>query len=92
MLRVQVGSNHEWKVLKNLVNTGVLQEIRQLSLNLRMESADMWEEYKTVLNGVRSAGFHPYYVVKQHAANYLKVQEGSTQLFSAYEVSYGNVL
>lgn len=52
----------------------------------------MWEEYKTILNGVRSSGFHPYYVAKQAGAQYLKVQEGATQLYSAYEVSYGNVL
>jgi len=92
VLRLKVGSNHEWKVLKNLVNTGVLQEIRQLSLHLRMDDPTMWEEYKTVLNGVRSAGFHPHYVVKQQAATYLKVQEGSTALYSAYEASFGNVV
>ena len=86
-----MGSNHEWKVLKNLVNTGVLGEIRQLSLHLRMEDRTMWDEYKTILNGVRSAGFHPYHVLKQTGAAYLKVQEGSHQLYSAYEVSYGNV-
>ena len=92
VLRLKVGTNHEWKVLKNLVNTGVLQEIRQLSLQLKMENSDMWEEYKTILNGVRGAGFHPHYVSKQAGATYLKVQEGSTQLYSSYEVSYGNVL
>jgi len=92
VLRLKVGSNHEWKVLKNLVNTGVLQEIRQLSLHLRMEDRTMWDEYKTILNGVRAAGFHPYYVAKQTGANYLKVQEGSMSLFSSYEVGYGNVL
>jgi len=92
VLRLKVSSNHEWKVLKNLVNTGVLGEIRQLSLNLRMEDRTMWDEYKTILNGVRAAGFHPYYSVKQNGANYLKVQEGSQSLYSAYEVSYGNVL
>jgi hypothetical protein len=65
VLRLKVGSNHEWKVLKNLVNTGVLGEIRQLSLHLRMEDRTMWDEYKTILNSVRSAGFHPYYSTKQ---------------------------
>ena len=29
VLRLKVGSNHEWKVLKNLVNTGVLGESAQ---------------------------------------------------------------
>ena len=51
VLRLRVVSNHEWKVLKNLVNTGVLTEIRQLSLHLRMEDRTMWEEYKTILTG-----------------------------------------
>jgi hypothetical protein len=92
VLRLKVGSNHEWKVLKNLVNTGTLGDIRQLSLHLRMEDRTMWEEYRTILNGVRSAGFHPYYAMRQTGANYLKVQEGSNQLYSAYEMSYGNVL
>ena len=92
VLRLKVGSNHEWKVLKNLVNTGVLGEIRQLSLHLRMEDRTMWDEYKTILNGVRAAGFHPYYSKKQTGASFLKVQEGTQQLFSSYEVSYGNVL
>jgi len=92
VLRLKVGSNHEWKVLKNLVNTGVLGEIRQLSLHLRMEDRSMWDEYKTILNGVRAAGFHPFHASKQTGAAYLKVQEGSQSLYSAYEVSYGNVL
>ena len=78
--------------LKNLVNTGALADIRQLSLHMRMEDSTMWEEYKTILTGVRSAGFHPHYVQKQSGATYLKVQEGKTQLFTAYEVAYGNVL
>ena len=90
VLRLKVGSNHEWKVLKNLVNTGSIQQIRQLSLNLRMEDASMWEEYRAVLNSVRSAGFYPFYVRAQIGASYLKVQEGSHSLYSAYEVSYGN--
>merc|ERR1719240_1506399 len=92
VLRLKISSNHEWKVLKNLVNTGVLGEIRQLSLFLRMEDRTMWDEYRTILNGVRQAGFHPFYVMKQTGANYLKVQEGSIQLYSSYEVGYGNVL
>lgn len=92
VLRMKVSTGHEWKVLKNLVNTGTIQEIRQLSLNLRMSDPSMWEEYKLVLNGLKSAGFHAYYVAKQDGADYLKVQEGSQSLFSAYEVAYGNSL
>ena len=92
VLRLRVNSNHEWKVLKNLVNTGLLGEIRQLSLHMKMEDREMWEEYKTILTGVRSAGFHPHYSSKQTGATYLKVQEGATQLYSSYEASYGNVL
>ena len=91
VLRLKVASAHEWKVLKNLVNTGVLQEIRQLSLHMRMEDRTMWDDYKTILNGVRAAGFHPFYVTKQTGAAYLKVQEGAQSLYSAYEISYGNV-
>ena len=74
------------------MNTGTLGDIRQLSLHVRMEDRTMWDEYRTILNGVRSAGFHPYYAMRQTDANYLKVQEGSNQLYSAYEMSYGNVL
>ena len=40
----------------------------------------------------RAAGFHPFYSSKQTGAAYLKVQEGSQSLYSAYEVAYGNVL
>jgi len=92
VLRLKVGTAHEWKVLKNLINTGTIQEIRQLSLNIKMEDPDMWEEYKTILNGIRTSGFFPFYVRVQTGAQYLKVQEGSTSLHSAYEVSYGNTL
>ena len=92
VLRLKVATLHEWKVLKNLVNTGTIQEIRQLSLNVRMDDPSMWEEYRMILNGVRAAGFHPYYVQKQVGAEFLKVQEGSTSLYSAYEASYGNVV
>ena len=52
----------------------------------------MWDEYKTILNGVRTSGFVPFYVAKQTGASFLKVQEGSLSLYSAYEVGYGNVL
>ena len=86
VLRLKISSAHEWKVLKNLVNTGVLSEIRQLSINLRMDDRLMWEEYKTVLTGVRSAGFHPYYVTKQTARPTSR-WEGSQGLYSAYEVT-----
>ena len=92
VLRLRVGTLHEWKVLKNLVNTGTIQEIRQLSLNLKMEDPTMWEEYRTILMGLRGAGFVPFFVRQQVGAQYLKVQEGSTQLYSAYEVSYGNTM
>ncbi len=56
----------------------------------RLDLGSRWDEYRTVLNGVRAAGFHPFYVKQQVGAVYLKVQEGSTSLHSAYEVSYGN--
>jgi hypothetical protein len=92
VLRLKVSTNHEWKVLKNLINTGTIQEIRQLSLNLKMEDRTMWDEYKTILNGLKGAGFHAHYVKVQTGAQYLKVQEGSSSLHSAYEVSYGNTL
>ena len=92
VLRLKVNSNHEWKVLKNLVSTGLLQEIRQLSLNLRMEDRTMWHEYQKILNGVRAAGFRPFYVAKQAQALYMNVQYGSHAFYSAYEVGYGNVL
>lgn len=90
VLRLKVATKHEWKVLKNLVNTGALTDIFQVSLNLRMEDHDMWEEYRTVLNGVRAAGFFPFYVKPQAGSTYLKVQEGKHMLYSAYEVAYGN--
>ena len=54
VLRLKVGSNHEWKVLKNLVNTGVLQEIRQLSLHLRMDDPTMWEVRRRSCHASRS--------------------------------------
>ncbi len=45
---------------------------------------------RLVLNGLRQAGFAPFYIRQQEGAIYLKVQEGAHSLFSAYEVSYGN--
>lgn len=90
VLRLKVGTNHEWKVLKNLINTGTINEVRQLSLNIGFHDPTMWEEYKLVLNGLRQAGFAPFYIRQQEGAIYLKVQEGAHSLFSAYEVSYGN--
>ena len=90
VLRMKVGTLHEWKVLKNLVNTGTIQDIRQLSLNLNMGDPSMWEEYKYVLTGIRAAGFLPFYVAKQPDAEYLRVQEGSQALYSKYEVAYSN--
>ena len=90
MLRLKVSTSMEWKGLKNLINTGTIQDIRQLSLNLQMADMTMWEEYKYVINGLRTAGFFPFYVSKQPDADYLKVQEGSQSLYNRYEVSYGN--
>ena len=91
LLRLKVSSNKEWKGLKNLVNTGVIQEIGQLSLNVHLSDDSMWEEYKLILNGIKSAGFLPFYVSRQPNAEYLKVQEGSITLFNRYEVAYGNL-
>jgi hypothetical protein len=36
VLRLKVSTNKEWKGLKNLVNTGVIQEVGQLSLNVHL--------------------------------------------------------
>ena len=74
-LRLKVSSNSR-EGLKNLVNTGTIQDIRQLSLNLNMGDPSMWEEHKYVLTGIRG-GFLPFYVAKQPDAEYLRVQEGS---------------
>jgi len=90
VLRMKVGSNFEWKGLRNLINTGALEDVSQLSLNLQMADPTMWDEYKFILSGIKKAGFFPFYVAKQPAADYLKIQEGSSALYSAYEVSYGN--
>jgi len=90
VLRMKVSSPLEWKGLKNLINVGIIQEIRQLSLNLHLRDADMWDEYKTILTSLKGAGFFPYYVSKQPDAQYLDIQEGTTSLHSRYEVSYGN--
>ena len=51
----------------------------------------MWEEYKDILVGLKSAGFLPFYVARQPNAEYLKVQEGSLSLYNRYEVGYGNL-
>ena len=45
VLRMSVSTLSEWKTLKNLINTGVLAEIRQLVLNIDFKDADMWKEY-----------------------------------------------
>jgi len=89
MLRLKVSSKVEWKGLKNLINLGTVQEIRQISLNIHLADSDMWEEYKTILTGLKSAGFAPFYVAKQPDAAYLKVQEGVQSLHNRYEVAYG---
>ena len=91
MLRLKVSTNKEWKGLKNLVNTGVIQEVGQLSLNLHLSDDSMWEEYKLILSGIKTAGFLPFYVTRQPNAEYLNVQEGKTTLFNRYEVGYGNL-
>jgi len=91
VLRLPVGTALEWKTLKNLINTGAVQEIRQLSLNLKMEDEDMWEEYRYILTSLRSAGFVPFYAAKQPNGKYLQVQEGTQSLHSRYEVAYGNI-
>merc|ERR1712086_322806 len=91
MLRMKVSSNKEWKALKNLVNTGLIQEIRQLSLNIHLSDDAMWEEYKYILTGIKTAGFLPFYVARQPNAEYLKVQEGQSTLYNRYEVGYGNL-
>ena len=87
----QVSSNKEWKGLKNLINTGVIQDIGQISLNVHLSDITMWEEYKEILTGLKSAGFLPFYVARQPNAEYLKVQEGSLSLYNRYEVGYGNL-
>jgi hypothetical protein len=46
VLRLKVRTALEWKGLKNLIKLGILQEIRQLSLNLHFQDEDMWPEYK----------------------------------------------
>ena len=46
VLRLKVSTVQEWKGLKNLINTGTIQEIRQLSLNIHFKDEDMWNEYK----------------------------------------------
>jgi hypothetical protein len=46
VLRLKVRTALEWKGLKNLINLGTLQEIRQLSLSLEFKDEDMWPEYK----------------------------------------------
>ena len=46
VLRLPVATRPQWKTLKNLINTGAIQDIRQLSLNIAMEDDDMWEEYR----------------------------------------------
>merc|ERR1711871_1492577 len=76
LLRLKVSSPLEWKGLKNLLNLGTIQDIRQLSLNMNFADNDMWAEYRVILSGLRTAGFVPFYTSKQPNAEYLKVQEG----------------
>ena len=90
VLRMKVAHNKEWKGLKNLINTGALDSVSQLSLNIKMGDPEMWDEYRTILLGIKKAGFFPFYVAKQPAADFLKIQEGAQALYSHYEVSYGN--
>ena len=90
VLRLKVSTPLEWKGLKNLINLGTIQEIRQLSLNMHFADNDMWEEYKTILTDLKTAGLSPFYVAKQPNAAYLKVQEGTASLHDRYEVAWGN--
>ena len=41
VLRLKVSANKEWKGLKNLINTGVIQDIGQLSLNIHLSDNTM---------------------------------------------------
>ncbi|KAL3918995.1 MAG: hypothetical protein SGPRY_005794 [Prymnesium sp.] len=90
VLRMRVFTNMEWKSLKNLINSGAIQTVRQLSLNLYMGVPTMWHEYRLILSGLKKAGFFPFYVSKQPDADYLKIQEGAQALYSRYEVSFGS--
>ncbi|KAL1525477.1 hypothetical protein AB1Y20_020333 [Prymnesium parvum] len=90
VLRMKVSGNMEWKGLKNLINTGGLESVRQLSINMHMTDPSMWGEYRLILTSLKKAGFFPFYVAKQPNADYLKIQEGPQALYSRYEVSYGS--
>ena len=46
-LRLKVSSALEWKGLKNLINLGTIQEIRQLSLNLQFKATAAGGERST---------------------------------------------
>jgi len=91
LLRFTVSSIRQWKLLKNLVNTGAVQGLLQLSLNVHFADMTMWSEYQDILTMLSNAGFKPFYIAKQPDAIYLQVQEGTFSLFSKYEVSLGNV-
>jgi hypothetical protein len=90
VLRVVVSTMGEWKVLKGVINSGILSEVRQLSLRLTFADPALWPNYEVVLDSLRAAGFLPLYSAHTRDATYLRVQEGDLTLYSAYEMSYGN--
>ena len=55
VLRMKVSTNKEWKGLKNLINTGALEDVRQISMNMHMRDPEMWSEYKLILGGIKKA-------------------------------------
>ncbi|KAL3931599.1 MAG: hypothetical protein SGPRY_001056 [Prymnesium sp.] len=75
ILRMTIASARQWKTLKYLVNSGSLDGVLQLSLNMSFCDITMWSEYQIILTLVNNHGFKPFYVVKQPTAEYLQVQE-----------------
>ena len=92
VLRLSVSSRFEWTALRGLIDTpGVLRVVPQLLLSLHFSEPTRYEEYVDVMQELKSLGFAPFYVAKQPGAEYLQIQEGTRQLYSSYEVGYGNV-
>ena len=46
VLRMTVFSMRQWRVLKSLVNSGSLDSVLQLSLNMTFSDVTMWSEYQ----------------------------------------------
>ena len=90
LLRLYLDAALDWKALKNLINSGSLRQVRQLSLSLELRDDDMWDEYRIILTSLRAAGFVPFYIVKQPTARFLALQTGRLSLYSSYEASFGN--